>query len=146
MLWALSGVAQTLHSNIMSRIEINFVFDFPATLSPRLLSHTYFLRLKTSVHPFYFIFSLWFFCKSCSALQQRSSEYSMTIFRKNKSTLYGSGFKIYHFRFSAAAEAVCTPTMATCVFVSSYYPMVKLNIPHQVSFNFGNSFHPTNIE
>ena len=48
---------------------------------------------------------------------------SMTIFTKKNLTLWGSGFKIRHFCIFAEAEAVCTPTMAACVFISSYYPM-----------------------
>ena len=50
---------------------------------------------------------------------------SMTIFG-SFSALLGTGLKIYHFHFSAVAEAVCTPTMASCVFFTSQYPITKI--------------------
>ena len=36
--------------------------------------NAFFLSFKTSVHPFCFIFSLWFFCKSYLALQELSND------------------------------------------------------------------------
>ena len=52
-----------------------FFFDFLATLFAKIAqSHLHYLItsfvLKTSVRPFYFIFGLWIFCKSCLGLQQ----------------------------------------------------------------------------
>ena len=58
--------------------------------------------------------------------------------------LWGPGFKIYHFCFSAVAEAVCTPTMATCVFSLLTTPNDKTYIfPSSIALILGNSFHPT---
>ena len=113
-----------IHGNITLRILKNFIFGFLATLLfAKICSVTltllfaYFLSLKISVRPFYFIFGLCFLCESCSAPHELSNGMQHDhIWKKKFSTLWDPGFKIHHFRFSAIAEAVCTPTMATCVF------------------------------
>ena len=86
----------------------------------RLTLFAYFPSLKTSVYLFYFIFGLWVFCKSCSALQELSNGIQHDqIWEKVFSTQWGPRFKIHHFCFSAVAEAVCAPIMATLIFFSS---------------------------
>ena len=116
----------------MSRILLNFIFDFPATLFiTKDCSFTLILMPTSLVFKLLCILSTSFLAydslvKVVQLFKRFPMIYSRTIFRKKNSTLWGPGFKISHFRFSSVAEAVCTPTMAACVFFSSYYPVTKI--------------------
>ena len=92
---------------------------------------------------FYFIFGLWFFWENWSVLQELfNCMYHDHIWKK--STLWGPGFKICFFHFSTVAQAVCTPTMATCVFSLLSTQWQKLNLLQYWTgvLILGNSFQP----
>ena len=149
MLWALSGccIDSPQQYNVKNLDMFFFFISKPQYLSARMIIHTYinpyFFSFKTSVPPSCLLFSLWFFCESSSALQELSNDIQHDhTQKKHFPTLWGPGFKICHFRFSAVAEAVCTPTMATCVSFTSYCLMTKIKYSQQCSFDSGKQFPP----
>ena len=105
-----------------------FYFDFLATLLfAKICSFTftllfaYFLSLKTSGYLFYFIFGLWFICKSCSALQELSNSMQHDHIWKKNFPPYGTqGSKSAIFVFLQQLK-LCAPPLWIYVFLLCFF-------------------------
>ena len=122
MFWALSGchVDSPWQCNVKNLDR--FHFRFPSYWSLSLLSYTYiFLPISLVLKLLYVLCTSFlahgYFVKVVQLFKSFPMVCSMTIFGKQLPTVWGPGFEICHFSFSAVAEPVCTPTMATCIFL-----------------------------
>ena len=105
-----------------------FYFDFlAALLFAKICSFTltllfaYFLSLKTSGCLFYFIFGLWFICKSCSALQELSNSMQHDHIWKKIFQPYGTqGSKSAIFVFQQQLK-LCAPPLWIYVFLLCFF-------------------------
>ena len=136
---------QTLHGKIILRILIIFFFDFLATLlfAKIAQSHLHYLItslvLKTSVRPFYFIFGLWIFCKSCLGLQQLPNGMQHEHIQKKIFQPYGiQASKFVIFVFLQQLKLHVPPLWLHVFFSLLRIQLQKLNIYQQCSFNLEN--------
>ena len=131
MLWALPGCCIDSPQQYNVKNLDKCYFYFPATLFIAEIVQSHLRYLPTSlVLKLLYILSTSFlaygsFVKVVQIFKSFPTVYSMTIFGKKLFNLMGLRVQNRHFCFSAVAGAVCSPTVATCVFFSSQYSVTK---------------------
>ena len=86
----------------------------------------YFFSLQTSVCPFYFIFVLWFFCESCSALQELCNDIQHDHIQKKSQPCGAQGSKSAIFIFLQQLKLYARPLWLHVFFFTSQNPITKI--------------------